>query len=153
MDFLLFLLINIILLCCVISGITLFIYMINQLSKKNFQIAFNCAITVFTIFLIFNNSSSLYENKFIQKEVTRETITENYVNDIQHIQTKSSGYNNYRLLNIKNGNIIRLQENEFVKLKCENFSVISYNISREYTFVGIKIDFDTDNIEYKVNCI
>lgn len=154
MDFLLFMFINIILLFCLISGIALFLYMINQLINKKYKIAFNYAIVVYVLILFFNSTNSTYESKLVQKEIiTQDVIVENYIHDIQNVQTKSSGYNKYRLLNVKNGNIIKLSEDEFVKLKCEKYNIIFYNILREYTLVGIKINFASDDTEYRVNCI
>lgn len=69
--------------------------------------------------------------------INKNIIEKEYIKDTQYIITKHSGYNKHKLVNIKNGYILNISENNFARLNCKNYNLNVYNTFNRYKILGL----------------
>lgn len=134
-------------------GICVLLYFcIIELSEKRIISFFDYLLYTCILVAVFVYTDSGHSSTKLKYSINKTEIEKNFKKDVQNIVTKSSGYNKYRLINIKNGTIINLSESEFVQLSCENYDINMFTVMREYSVIGLKFNFDTGREQSGIVC-
>lgn len=136
-----------------VLGICVLLYFcIIELSEKRIISFFDYLLYACILVAVFVYTDLGHSSTKLKYSINKTEIEKNFKKDVQNIVTKSSGYNKYRLINIKNGTIINLSESEFVQLSCENYNINTFTVMREYSVIGLKFNFDTGREQSGIVC-